>query len=149
VPVAEVNVTPARLETPPTFNVPVSMVLPELDKKEPEIPASVEVPVTVVVAAETPDVTASCPATLAFPVVFKVATCKLPVPVAEVNVTPAKAEPPEMSKLPPLKKPDAVTLVEETLLSVEVPETRRVPTISNVLLGFVVPIPVLVAVVVA
>ena len=82
-------------------------------------------PVKVVVAA------LKVPATDAFPVVFNVATWRLPVPVAPVKVTPAKAETPEMFKEPPLTKPEAVKLVDETAAKDERPETLSVAPFTN------------------
>jgi hypothetical protein len=44
------------------------------------------------------------------------------VPVAFVKVRPESAERPETFKLPPWKKPEAVTLVEETDAKLDWPE---------------------------
>jgi hypothetical protein len=44
------------------------------------------------------------------------------VPVAFVKVRPARLERPETFKLPPWKKPEAVTLVEETAAKLDWPE---------------------------
>ena len=89
-PVALVKVTPARAETPVTPSVDWSRVAPVTVREE-----------------------------LAFiaPVVFRVAVCRLPVPVALENVTS---------------------------VSVEEPVVWKVPTICRVELGSVVPIPILV-----
>ena len=61
-------------------------------------------------------VTFNVPETFALPVEFKVPTWRLPVPVAFVNVTPARDETPETLRDAAAMLPEAVMLVEETLV---------------------------------
>jgi len=58
-------------------------------------------------------VTLRVPETFELPVELKVATWRLPVPVAFVNVIPARAERPETLREAAATLPEAVILVEE------------------------------------
>ncbi len=107
VPVALVKVVLARVVTPVTPRVPPIISLPELFTKVAEIPARVEVPVIVVLAAESkPEryrlllpvalVKVRAPR-VARPVTFKVpAICSLPELARKVAETPARVEVPEI-----------------------------------------------------
>ncbi len=66
--------------------------------------------------------TATGPSNMELPVVRKLAICIFPVPVAFVNVNPCKDEVPET-----VKYPEAVILVEETLVEETVDTVNVVP----------------------
>ena len=131
--------TDCSTELPETVRTPPTVANPEAERFVEETVARLDWPETV----WKPDTLEFVVLTLvsdtepkvAAPVTARLATCKLPVPVALVKVTPCKADVPPTVNAPEIvSKPLMLTLVPEALVkfmlwSREAPETVRAPPI--------------------